>query len=149
MTLRDFISPQQSPTQQQRNHLQKPSKILTIRPIPQPLRRNIPRPPLDALSQIPPPIIPHHPRPQPQRQQNPHTPKPRRRGQRRNIIRSVLRPKNITTHHPHHIRHGNSNTRQQHPPRFVCNVIIIPHVQNNTRSRCAPRHHEARKIRHM
>lgn len=50
--------------------------------------------------------------------------------------------------HTHEIGHGNPHGRQHHALVLVGDVVVIPHVEDDTGRARAPGHHEAGKVRH-
>jgi hypothetical protein len=92
------------------------------------------------LLDIPSLVVRDHPRTQNQRQNTPKPAKGGRRRQRWDILRSILIPEDITTHHTHEIRHRHSDTRQHHTTVLVSDVVIVPDIENYAGSGRAPGH---------
>ena len=129
-----------SPKTRRHPLLIKPPKPLSRRPIPQLLRRHIPHIKLIPSPDISPPIIHHHPTPQRHRQQKPHPPKRRRRRQRGDILGRVLVLEDIRTDDPHQIGERHAQRREDQPPAFVRDVVVVPDIQEHRRCRRAPTH---------
>lgn len=114
------------------NHpLIKPSKLITSRPIPQSLGKNVNRPHPLAFLPIPSPIIHNHPPPQQKRQADPHASKSSSRRESRDVVWRILRAEDIAADDTHHVGGWDADGSEEQAAVFVGDVVVVPDVEDD------------------
>jgi len=58
----------------------------------------------------------------------------------------VHKDRYLPADHAHEVRYRYTHARQHDSPILVRNVVVEPHIEDDTRCTCAPGHHEASEI---
>ena len=53
------------------------------------------------------------------------------------------------TNDSHQVGYGNTQSREHHTFVLICDIVVVPDVQDDTRRTGAPGHHEAREVRNI